>query len=396
MKPNKYFLILLVTVVAYGLFEYYRPKPIDWTPTYTNKDVIPFGTRATYELLPGLMRQAEVKSLRLPVYNHLTETRLPERSNYIFVCRELELSKNDQAQLLRYVARGNQVFLSAYYFPKPFQKALGFVAELKEPSLSDTTLGMNFTNPSLRARTDYHIRHDDGRNYLTVKDPKRITVLARNGRREPIFLKIAHGKGTFYIHNLPLALTNYYVLDPQQGDHAFKAFSYLPAQPTYWDEYQKRGRFDEQEQTALRYVLSQPPLAWAWYLTLAGLLMYVIFAGKRTQRVIPVVEPPKNTALEFVQTVGRLYFQQGDHANLAQKKIQHFYTFLRERFNLNPSHPDSEFRQTLARKSGVPEHEVNAVFVQIGYAQQGGMTEYELMQLNEKIEAFYNQVQTQR
>ena len=74
MKPNKYLLILLATVLGYVVFEYYRPKPIDWTPKYQNDDKVPFGTQALFELLPGLMGQSAVKTVRLPIYNFLTET----------------------------------------------------------------------------------------------------------------------------------------------------------------------------------------------------------------------------------------------------------------------------------------------------------------------------------
>ncbi|RRA99129.1 DUF4350 domain-containing protein [Larkinella rosea] len=389
MKPNKYLLFLLTTVVAYGLFEYYRPKPINWNPTYINKDKIPFGTKVVFDLLPDVMNQKPVKSLRLPVYNHLSDSTLPARSNYIFVCHTLNLTTADRQKLLAYVQRGNTVFVSAYEFPDTLTALLGFRADLKTPTLRDTTLGVNFTNPALKARTDYHFRHDDGRNFLITKKANATTVLGRNARNEPIFLKIHYGKGDFYIHNLPLAFTNFYVLDSLTSDYAYKALSYLPPQPTYWDEYQKQGRFDEDEQSLLRYVLTQPPLTWAYYLSVAGLLLYLIFAGKRTQRVIPVIEPLKNTSLAFVQNVGRLYFQRADHGNLAQKKIQYFLAYVREQFGLNTAVPDEEFKQALARKSGVPEQDIHDLFRQIAFSQQQVMAEYDLLRLNELIENFY-------
>ncbi|GAB3321787.1 hypothetical protein GCM10027299_16770 [Larkinella ripae] len=389
MKPNKYLLFLLATVVAYGLFEYYRPKPINWNPTYSNKDKIPFGTKVVFDLLPDLLNRQPVTSLRKPTFNHLSDSTLPARSTYIFVCHFLRLSRFDREKLLAYVQRGNTVFLSAYEFPDSLGRLLGFRADLKTPSLRDTTLGMNFTNPALKNRPDYHFRHDDGRNFLVTTKAAHTTVLGRNARNEPIFLKIRYGKGDFYIHNLPLAFTNFYVLDSATADYAYKALSYLPPQPTFWDEYQKQGRFDESEQSLLRYVLTQPPLTWAYYLTIVGLLLYVFLAGKRTQRIIPVVEPPKNTSLEFVKTVGQLYYQRADHSNLAQKKIQYFRAYVREQFGLDTSRPDEEFKQTLARKSGVSDSDVQALFRQIAFSQQQMMSEYDLLRLNELIEKFY-------
>ena len=389
MRPNKYLLILLATILVYALFEYYRPKPINWQPTYENDDKIPFGTKVLYDLLPEVMQQPNVRTVRLPVYNHLTETQLPARSNYVFVCRDFNVDGNDLRQLFAYVRRGNNVLVSAYYVPDSLSKALGFKAEVKAPRLSDTTLVNNFVNPNLRKPGGYNFFHDDGRNFLKLTKPQNITVLGRNARGEPVFIRVPYGKGQFLIHNLPLAFTNYYVLSSKTSDYAFKAMSYLPALPTYWDEYQKQGRFDEEQQSILRYVRTQPALNWAYYLVVVGLIIYAIFAGKRTQRVIPIVEPPQNTSLDFVKTVGRLYFQQGDHDNVARKRMQYFLAELRERYGLNTTVLDREFTETLARKSGVPMEETAELVRMIRNAQASiSLSEYDLLTLNRAIEKF--------
>ena len=288
MKPNKYLLILLATVTAYVLFEYYRPKPLDRTPTYQNNHKIPFGTQALYELLPGIMQQPTINTVRLPVYNFLTETKRPVSSNYVFVCQEFKADGNDLEQLVGYVRRGNNVLISAYDLPDTLGALLGFRAEVKNPAEADSTLRQNFVNGQLRKPGGYNFFHDDGRNFLRITKSQSATVLGRNARNEPIFIKIQYGRGQFLVHNLPLAFTNYYVLDPKTSDYASKALAYLPALPTYWDEYQKQGRFDKEEQSIFRYVWSQPALNWAYYIVVFGLIFYAVFAGKRTQRVIPV------------------------------------------------------------------------------------------------------------
>lgn len=397
MKLNRYFFVLLAFVVAYGLFEHYRPKPLDWDATYKNTDKIPFGTKALFELLPTVMQQPSVKSVRMPAYNHLGERKLPTSSNYVFVARYLEFDSNDMTQLMGYARQGNNVFLSAYYFPDTLGKLLGFRALLRAPKLRDTTLINNFTNPQLRKPGGYNFFHDDGRNYLVTKDPKTTQVLGRNARREPIFIKIAYGKGHFYIHNLPLAFTNFFVLDRQTSDYAFKALSYLPARPTYWDEYQKQGRFDEEQQSIFRYIRSQSALTWAYYVVVVGLLFYALFAGKRTQRVIPVVEPPRNTSLEFVQTVGRVYYQQGDHNNLGQKIIHYFLTSIRERYGLSTTVLDNEFAEALSKRTGTDLEETRELVRTLQAARRTvTLSEEDVLMLNSAIERFraYSQIPT--
>ncbi|RYF77044.1 MAG: DUF4350 domain-containing protein, partial [Cytophagaceae bacterium] len=341
-------------------------------------------------LLPSLMRQPAVETTRMPVYNLLTEMKLPPRSNYIAVCETFAAGAYDTRELLRYVARGNTAFLSAYSFSDTLSRALGFKADVKNPLKADSTLRSNFVGPALARKGGYNFRHDDGRNFLVVKKPNTaITVLARNARNEAVFLRIPHGKGVFYIHNLPLALTNYYLLSPASSDYMTKALSYLPAQPTYWDEFQKQGRFNEDEQSLLRYIYKQPALTWAYYIGLFGLIIYALFAGKRTQRIIPVVQLPQNTSLEFVKTVGRMYFQQNDHDNVARKKIQYFLADLRERYFLNTQVLDPEFTETLARKSGVPLEETQNLVRMLAQANRAvSLSEFDLLTINFTIENF--------
>ncbi|MVM39588.1 DUF4350 domain-containing protein [Spirosoma sp. HMF3257] len=389
-KPNKYLLILIATVMAYMLFEYYRPKPIDWkSTTYQNDDKIPFGTQALFELLPDAMPQSVVKMIRLPIYNFLGETKLPALSNYMFINEDFKADSIEQGQLLAYVKRGNTVFISAYNLPDSLCTKLGFKAAVKPNNKADTTLLQNFVNPQLRKVKGYNFFHDDGRNFLTIKKPQNITVLGRNARKEPIFIRVQYGKGQFFIQNLPVAFTNYYVLDTKTSDYAFKALSYLPNRPTYWDEYQKQGRFDEDQQSIFRYVRAQPALNWAYYLIVFGLIFYAIFAGKRTQRIIPVVEPPKNTSLDFVKTVGRMYFQRSDHDNLARKKIQYFLADLRESYGLNTTVLDKEFTETLARKSGASLDETSDLVRLLRDAQRSiSLSEFDLLTLNRAMEKF--------
>jgi hypothetical protein len=389
VKPNKYLLILLGTVLAYMLFEYYRPRPLDWTSTYQNDDKIPFGAQALYELLPGIMQQPTARTVRIPMYNFLTETKLTGRSNYVFVNQQFKADGNDLKQLLNYVRRGNNILISAYDLPDTLGTTLGFKAEVKDPTKADSTLRQNFVNPQLRKSGGYNFFHDDGRNFLTINKPLNVIVLGRNARNEPIFIRIRYGSGQILVHNLPLAFTNYYVLDPKTSDYAIKALAYLPALPTYWDEYQKQGRFDKEQQSIFRYIWSQPALNWAYYIVIFGLLFYAIFAGKRTQRIIPVVEVPRNTSVDFVKTVGRLYFQQGDHDNLARKKIQYFLADLRERYGLNTTTLDREFAEMLAHKSGLSREEADELTRLLRNAQKSiSLSEYDLLTLNTAIENF--------
>lgn len=68
-----YLLGLALLFGAYVAVEYYRPKPLDWTPTFQNKDKIPYGTYVLYDVLPDILgvSKREVRTVRVPIYNQI-------------------------------------------------------------------------------------------------------------------------------------------------------------------------------------------------------------------------------------------------------------------------------------------------------------------------------------
>ncbi|OGX90620.1 hypothetical protein BEN49_22135 [Hymenobacter coccineus] len=63
---------LLALFGAYVALEYYRPKPLDWSPTYINKDKIPYGTFVLFDQLPRLLGTDSVATVRQSAYVQLT------------------------------------------------------------------------------------------------------------------------------------------------------------------------------------------------------------------------------------------------------------------------------------------------------------------------------------
>ena len=115
----------------------------------------------------------------------------------------------------------------------------------------------------------------------------------------------------------------------------------------------------------------------------------MIFEMKRRQRIIPIIAPPKNTTLEFVSTIGNLYYQSKEHKNIADKKIIFFLEQIRTKYWLNTSRPDASFLQTLSRKSGKSINEVNTLFKTIEEIRsQNQISAQQLTVLNNLIEKF--------
>ncbi|WP_207434168.1 DUF4350 domain-containing protein [Sabulibacter ruber] len=389
MKGYKaYALGLGLLFAVFVVVEYYRPKPIDWRQTFSNKDKIPYGTYVLYELLPDLFKNQPVTSVRLPLVNQV-ENSTGQHVNYLFVNSNFQLDSLGLASLLQFVEQGNDVFISAHEFSPLLEDALGFDANFSKKAQNDS-LGLVFTHPQLQKTKPVFYARNKVNNTLSLDSASKAMVLGKNTAGDTIFVQVPYGKGKFFLSSVPLAFANYHVIDPAQTNYVALALSHLPVRPVWWDEYQKQGA--EGSDSVFRVLLSHDALAWAYYVALGSLLLFVVFESKRTQRIIPILEKPRNTTLEFVRVIGSLYFNHRDHRVIAEKKINYFLEYLRLHYYESTSVLDQELQDRVAHKSGVDSTDVAELFRLISHIRTSEkLEEKSLWQLNKMLESFYRQ-----
>ena len=115
----------------------------------------------------------------------------------------------------------------------------------------------------------------------------------------------------------------------------------------------------------------------------------MIIGTKRKQRIIPVIEPLRNTTLDFVDIVGTLYYQTGNHKNIADKKITYFLEYIRNTFQIKTNLYDDVFIERISNLSGIERQKVHDLFYyfsEINFKQS--ITQLELLKLNRMIEEF--------
>ena len=461
-----YLLGIALLFGSYVALEYNRPKPLNWSPTYANKDKIPYGTYVLYDQLPRLLGTDSVEVVRLPVYNQLTglgPTEIPEhwakpiveeattstadstvevaatdsasvastatvatesrdeaeevtseeeadnenpaaipllrqQANYLFINNNFDISRPDALALLRFAARGNDVFVAA----QNFSSGRGLLRDSLVFSVKDVkikthqgpgglpqldSVDLRFTNPALTTvRT--RLPGIGARQRLLVDSGRVGRTLATDAQGRAIFVRLDYGKGHFYVCTTPIAFTNYYLLRPRTAGFAAAALAYLPARRTYWDEYQKQGPVGEQ--SLLRVVLAHEPLRLAYYLILIGGLLFVFIEARRRQRIIPTIRSLPNTTLLFTRTVASLYRQGSSHALIAEKKVGLFMDYLRTRFHeTSPDFGDADFRERLSQKAGVPRPRVDELLRIVNFARTAPrMTDQLLLQLSRALSDF--------
>lgn len=413
MKQHRiYLVILLITIIGFILVEIYKPKPVDWTPTFSNKDKIPYGCELLYKVLPNIFPNQKISDEKVPIFSKKRTVKLPPKSNYLYVFSYFRVDSLSLVKLLDYVQKGNSVFIASENF-FGLDDTLHFqTSYVKDLAINDSA-SINFINPTIRKLSDYKYQNQAADTYFDIKDStknrKLFTILGKNSKGFPNFIRVNFGKGMFFLNSVPMAFTNFYMVKNDNADYAFKALSYLPEQPIFWDEYvnkisigksvksisksrEAKGQEDVQE-SPFKFIVSQPALKWAYFITLSALLIYLIFEGKRRQRIIPIMEIPKNTSLQFVETIGSLYYNQKDHKTIAEKKITHFLAYIRTKFYLKTTEIDQEFKTDLSNKSGISLREINDLFDYISFVQNNNyIAENQLVILNEQVENFYKNV----
>src|SRR5690606_24922932 len=135
-------------------------------------------------------------------------------------------------------------------------------------------------------------------------------------------IRVNLGQGHIYIHTNPLAFTNVSLL---YGDYQYtnEILSLSSHKNFVWlnNNSLKKSQLKEH---ALQFIFSNPSLKWAWYLTLIALLLFLLINSKRKQKAIPVIEPLKNTTVDFIKTVSNLYLDSKDYNSIISKRLVYF------------------------------------------------------------------------
>lgn len=187
-------------------------------------------------------------------------------------------------------------------------------------------------------------------------------------KKIPVAVSVPYGKGEVIFVSSPLLFTNYGMLEGNTSVYIFRLMSYLADLPVYRTEaYVKTDAMLVAEQSPFREFIKRPPLRWALYLALLGVVLFMIFTARRRQRVIPIMSKPANRSLEFIQLIGTLYYQRKDHVDLVRKKFKLFAEELRKTAGVDISDVNTDDReyQLLAEKTGMNSDRLKKVIRQI-------------------------------
>ncbi len=388
---NKKFLIFIVGFLVFVfLLEWNAPSKFVWDPTFSHYDKQPFGCA----VFDSLMEKS------VPAKYEVTKKTIAqlERDGYgkkphAFLIQSIDFnpSPTDLRALDRLLKTGNKVFIatssitpdslypdlqltiSGQYGFSPMQVK----ASIENQEIPYDTLVWCRQSPYQEEK--YTLYSAMSGNKVDVDKPAKYDILVKNRQTDdytdrvdsywvPRVVRIQRGKGELFFSCEPLLLTNYGILDEQANGLVFRLMSQFRGLPIVRTEaYTPQAEINEE--TPLRFWLQNEPLRWAIYLTLGGLLLFCVFYARRRQRVIPVVEEPKNRSLEFVKLIGTLYYQKHINHDLLQKKYAYFTETLRRLMMVDVE--DTETRKDdvaqIALRAGMPEAEVRMILDRVDH-----------------------------
>lgn len=415
MKSNKAAIVIIgviaVGVIAFFVYRFFNSEKeynkYEWFEDYAYDDEQPYDI----DIFKSLMEDYFPGQDFYLVKDQFSKLDLENEEGAIFLSlgKGIYLSESDAEALMDFVQDGNTAMLLVQDLPMDIYQRLfpyevvGVLEYEWQPRIQT-----NFYHSDLKVASSYSYAYryyEKEIAYPWAYYPKDLFVHAYSrpeklgffGDDKVNFLRMEYGDGMIYIHSTPVAFTNYFMCEKELIRYVEGVMAHLPEGDIYFDQFHHRPylEIDPYESSGpsvgpLDYILSQQSLAWAFYLILSLSLIYILFQAKRKQRIIPIAEEKSNTSLEFIETIGLLYFQQRRHQKLMSMQWKLWLAHIRDRYRLDTRQLDDLFVKRLHQKSQVSEEEIPAIIEFYNeHGKEDRLSTDDLAKFYHLLEAFY-------
>ena len=391
LKTKIYLILFLLVIAGIITMEATKPKPVNWYPSYSAKHKIPYGTYVLRNELKSLLDVAFIEDVKIAPYSYLQDT--TRTGTYIFIDNAINFGEEEFNELLKFVYRGNDVFLSTH---GAMIDTLKIRTEKAHTVSFEEKPYFKLYNKNLTQK-EFEFDRPLYNTYLKEIDTVNAIALGKTGYLNKVdervseginFMKLNFGNGHFFIHTFPEAFTNYFILKGSNRLYTEAVLSYIDTgKPVLWDAYYKTGK--SSIASPMHYLLSSKQLKWAYYMALIAIFFFIIFEGKRKQRFIKIIEPLKNQSLAFTRTIGNMYYEKSEHKNIAEQKITYLLDYIRTKLYIPTNTIDDSFYKRVASRSGHTLEDVSALFKYVDFIHtQNVISQEQLIKLNTLIEKF--------
>lgn len=369
--------------------------------SYSKNDSKPFGANIAYRQLEAMFTGNIIRDKAQPfisTWQGISDT----GSLYICISSKLFVNEEEVDAMLKYVEDGNDLVISAGRMDEILLKRIKCDEMYADISEENTLEKMQDTKTSMMSKpqTYYDYYYYPFQNHFLNIDSSTTKVLGLNDAGKPNSIVYFYGGGRLFLQCEPRALSNYFLLTHDNHQYLQQVLAYTGNAPehVYWDDYYSKLSYRKKDKNSkndngfstFSEIMKHPPLVYAFWLALLLMLLYILFGGKRVQRIIEQLKPNENTTLTFTETIGRLYLQKKDNKNIADKMVTYFNEYIRNTYLLNSNHVNDDFVTVLSRKSGVEKEKVDTLYRSITATQSSDVVnDYQLLSLQQQIQDFY-------
>ena len=381
MKRDRIFIVVFALLfVVYVVADFFTPKPVDWTVTFHTDDKNPFGAYILANRSGDLFEDGITTSFET------ISSLIEEQRNLLILAEHADIKGVDQDQLSLILDSGNSVLVAASSFASSFLDSLRIDIHTEYRLLNQDIFEVPMGTLQLEDSTNVDYPSSLLMNYFELEDLDQWKVIATVDGN-PVVIKETVGKGELILCSIPHIFANFGLLYNNNYVVAAKLLSLLPAKDVHYTMFYQSGRMEAT--TPFRYFLREPALRWSLYLGLFLVMAFLLISSWRKQRAIPVIVPPPNTTVEYVKTLGALFYREADHKKAAMRLINHFTTQIKEKYLVQVDFSE-RFYQHLSGKSGLAIETVIRTFeliAQIRLAEK--IDQKTLIDLSKKIETFH-------
>lgn len=394
MKLSQWYIWFVLLLFATGCSR--KTGLPDLKETYSRRDTKPFGGKVAFNILQAGFPENFVQSSTLSAPGGAFSSG-DTSSIYFMIAKTFYAGDHEAEAILDFVYSGNDFFLAAENIDPGLLNKI--YCKVSRSGLDTGLTRKPYARTSVRLipdldSTQYDYVYLPFDNYFSELNENYCRVIGYNGDGETNFMVFFWGKGKLFMHTEPRAFSNYFLLKDSNYNYMRQVLQLMHPSPQhiYWNDYRAGAgnRSPKESFSTFSQILRHPPLAAAFWLVLLLLAIYVLFGIKRKQRIIPPRAPNENSSIAFTETIARLYLQQKDNKNIAEKMITYFNEFIRTNYFIAGTPGTEEFAHALSRKSGVPLDDTVSLYRAIGHVgQTPQLDDFQLLSLNEQILQFY-------
>ena len=282
-----------------------------------------------------------------------------------------------------------QYIFSPIYFQYKYIDLVYPIIPISNITVDYSINDIDFTN-TVFSNADNNFDLDDEFPFENFTPNTETTLLVN-------YAKIQIGEGALFLHFNPELFTNYFLIREYGFDYLNKVFSYTKAKQILVAKnrhFSSRNNVEEKAPTIprMQYIYNQPMLRNAWYVLLFAALLFILFRGKRKQRIVPIMAGPQNRSKEFIRNISYLYYKTQNHNSIAEKLAQNFIIDLNTKYGLQLKINrviEQEDISKIAQKSNMDIPTLSLIISNYNGLKNQTKTAKQLHQLYDCIQSFY-------